>query len=323
MSSGHPATGRRTRAAAAAAVLAVAASTTAAAAGHAEVYAGPAPLPALASATLDARYQATGAEIGRAWAAARRVRDHDRARALSAFLAPDRRFLSFDARGRGLAVEVHGDLAAADRIAVVVPGADTALTNFDSPKFVGGGSRALYRQARAAAPAERIAVVAWLGYRPPRTLGPEVLTGGRAAAGARALGRFLTGVHRVNGRARIALLCHSYGSVVCGKAARRLGAAPVDEIALFGSPGVTAHRAADLGTSARVWAGRATGDWMQYVPKISFAGIGFGADPVSPGFGALRFDAGSGPHSAYLKPGTVALRNLALIALGRDAEVTR
>ncbi|GAA0271776.1 alpha/beta hydrolase family protein [Actinomadura nitritigenes] len=322
MSSGHPAPGRRTRAVAAAAVLTVTASTTAAA-GRTEAYAGPARLPALAPATLDVRYQAAGAEIARAWATARRVRDHDRARALSAFLAPGRRFLSFDARGRGQAVEVIGDLAAADRIAVVVPGADTTLANFDSPKFVGGGSRALYRQVRAGAPAERIAVVAWLGYRPPRTLSPEVLTGGRAAAGARALGRFLTGVHRVNGRARIALLCHSYGSVVCGKAARHLGAAPVDDIALFGSPGVAAHRASDLGTSARVWAGRATGDWMRYVPKVSFVGVGFGADPVSPGFGARRFDAGTGPHSAYLKPGTVALRNLALIALGRDAEVTR
>ncbi|MBD2897267.1 hypothetical protein amrb99_62260 [Actinomadura sp. RB99] len=321
MSGAHPAPGRRTRAVVAAAVLTVTASTTAAA-GHAEAYAGPARLPDLSAATLDARYQAAGAEIARAWATARRVRDHDRARALSAFLAPGRRFLSFDARGRGQAVEVIGDLAAADRIAVVVPGADTALANFDSPKFVGGGSRALYRQARAGAPAERIAVVAWLGYRPPRTLSPEVLTGGRAAAGARALGRFLTGVHRVNARARIALLCHSYGSVVCGKAARHLGAAPVDEIALFGSPGVTAHRASDLGTSARVWAGRAGGDWTRYVPKISFGGIGFGADPISPGFGARRFDAGTGPHSAYLKPGTVALRNLALIALGRDAEVT-
>lgn len=322
MSSAHPALGRRTGAVAAAAVLTVTASTTAAA-GRTEAYEGPARLPALSPATLDVRYQAAGAEIARAWATARRVRDHDRARALSAFLAPGRRFLSFDARGRGLAVEVLGDLATADRIAVVVPGADTALANFDSPKFVGGGSRALYRQVRAGAPAERIAVVAWLGYRPPRTLSPEVVTGGRAAAGARALGRFLTGVHRVNGRARIALLCHSYGSVVCGKAARHLSAAPVTDIALFGSPGVTAHRASDLGTPARVWAGRATGDWMRYVPKVGFAGIGFGADPVSPGFGARRFDAGTGPHSAYLKPGTVALRNLALIALGRDAEVTR
>ncbi|MBO2459290.1 alpha/beta hydrolase [Actinomadura violacea] len=322
MGSGHPATGRRTRAVAAAAVLAVTATTTAAT-GPAEAYTRPARLPALSAATLDARYQATGGEIAKAWATARRVRDHDRRRALSAFLAPGRRFLAFDPRGRGQAVEVLGDLAAADRIAVVVPGADTALTNFDSAKFVGGGSRALYRQARADAPAERIAVVAWLGYRPPRTLSPQVLTDGRAAAGARALERFLTGVRRVNDRARIALLCHSYGSVVCGKAVPHLAAAPVDEIALFGSPGVTARRASDLGTSARVWAGRATGDWMQYVPNVRFAGIGFGADPAAPGFGARRFDAGTGPHSAYLKPGTVALRNLALIALGRDADVTR
>ncbi|MDL4815927.1 alpha/beta hydrolase [Actinomadura opuntiae] len=320
MGSGHPAPGRRARAVAAAAVLAVVASATTAA-GHAEVYAAPAPLPALSAAALDARYQAVDAEIARARATALRVRDRGRARALAAFLAPGRRFLAFDARGRGRAVEVLGDLARADRIAVVVPGADTALANFDSPKFVGGGSRALYRQARADAPGERIAVIAWLGYRAPRTLSPEVLTSGPAADGARALGRFLTGVRAANGRARIALLCHSYGSVVCGKAARHLAPAPVDEIALFGSPGVTAHRASDLGTSARVWAGRAGGDWMEYVPNVRFAGIGFGADPASPEFGARRFDAGTGPHSAYLKPGTVALRNLALIALGRDAQV--
>jgi hypothetical protein len=61
---------------------------------------------------------------------------------------------------------------------------------------------------------------------------------------------------------------------------------------------------------------------MRYVPNVRFAGLGFGADPVSSGFGALRFDAGTGPHSGYLKPGSRALRNLALIALGRDAEVT-
>jgi len=82
-------------------------------------------------------------------------------------------------------------------------------------------------------------------------------------------------------------------------------------------------RAGDLGTSARVWAGRAEGDWMRYVPNVRFAGVGFGADPVSAGFGALRFDAGAGPHSGYLRPGSLALRNLALIALGRTAEVTR
>jgi hypothetical protein len=306
---------------AAVSVLAAAGSTTAAA-GNPEVYAPPGPAPALSASSLDARYRATARDITNALGTARRVHDEGRARALAALLAPGRRFLSFDPRGDGRAVEVLGDLEHADRIAIVVPGADNSLSNYDSPKFVGGGSRALYQQAHAAAPRTRIAVIAWLGYDSPSTRSTAVLTSGRAVEGADGLRHLVAGVHRVNRHARFALLCHSYGSVVCGKAAKPLAPLPVDEIALFGSPGAGVDDASGLGTPARVWAGRAKGDWMRYVPKVGFAGVGFGADPVSPGFGAVRFDAGTGPHSGYLKPGSVALRNLALIALGRGTEVT-
>ena len=303
--------------------LLVATGSTTAAAGHAETYAAPGPLPGLSATTLDARYQATEREIGKALSTAERARDGDRARALRAFQAPGRRFLSFDARGGGRAVEVIGDLNRADRVAVVVPGADTTLATFDAPKFVADGARALYRQARADAPGGRVAVIAWLGYDAPSTRGTAVLTSGRAEHGAPALRDLLNGVHQVNGRAHFALLCHSYGSVVCAKAAPRLAPLPVDDIALFGSPGTTADNAAALRTSANVWAGRGKGDWMRYVPNLRLGGLGFGRDPVSPSFGALRFDAGTGPHSGYLRPGSPALHNLSKIALGRDTEVTR
>ncbi|MEU8345281.1 alpha/beta hydrolase [Spirillospora sp. NPDC048832] len=307
------------------AVSLLAAGSVAPAAVPADPYEAPGPLPALSASALAARYQATGRDIGRALTTAERVHDEDRARALSAFLTPGRRFLAFDPRGSGRAVEVIGDLEHADRIAVVVPGADNTLANYDSPKFVGGDSRALYqearaREARADVPRSRFAVIAWLGYDSPSTLSTAVLTSSRAEDGARGLERFLSGVHQVNGHARFALLCHSYGSVVCAKAAPHLAPLPVDDIAVFGSPGTMVDTASDLGTSARVWAGRSKGDWMRYVPNVHIAGLGFGTDPVSPRFGALRFDAGTGPHSAYLKPGSRALRNLALIALGHTAE---
>ena len=51
-------------------------------------------------------------------------------------------------------------------------------------------------------------------------------------------------------------------------------------------------------------------------------GLGFGTDPVSPGFGAHVFAAGAAGHSDYLRPGSLSLRNLALIALGRGIQVT-
>ena len=108
--------------------------------------------------------------------------------------------------------------------------------------------------------------------------------------------------------------------MVCGLAAPHL---PVTDIAVFGSPGMDASSVASLDTDARVWAGRESGDPITYVPHIQLFGLGFGADPMSPGFGARIFATGDGGHSDYLSPGSVSLRNLTYIALGNAAAVTR
>jgi hypothetical protein len=163
-----------------------------------------------------------------------------------------------------------------------------------------------------------LAVVAWLGYRPPATISAGVATENRADTGASELRRFITGLHGIDPGARTTLLCHSYGSVVCGEAARGL---PVSDIAAFGSPGMTSSSAGALGTHAHVWAGRGADDWMRLVPHIRVLGLGFGTDPVSPRFGARVFAAGAGGHSDYLRPGSVSLHNLALITIGRDVDV--
>jgi hypothetical protein len=44
---------------------------------------------------------------------------------------------------------------------------------------------------------------------------------------------------------------------------------------------------------------------------------------MSPAFGARIFGCGGGGHSGYFQPGGIALRNLANIALGDPARVTR
>ncbi|MBE1561107.1 hypothetical protein [Nonomuraea africana] len=56
---------------------------------------------------------------------------------------------------------------------------------------------------------------------------------------------------------------------------------------------------------------------------LGVAALGFGRDPMAPGFGARIFETGYGGHSDYFAPGTASLRNLALIAMGRTGEVTR
>jgi hypothetical protein len=273
------------------------------------------PLPTLTGRALPARYAAERAAIV---SAARGTEDPGTAWRLRALAAPGRTFLDFDPRGR--AVEVVGDLATARRVAVLVPGADTTLSTFDSRGVAspGGGARALYAEASRLSPGAPPAVVAWLGYPTPATISPAVLTSGHADQGARALRLF---VAWLNARgADVALLCHSYGTVVCGRAAKDLD---VSDIAVFGSPGMTVSSAADLHTRARLWAGRGAGDWMRIVPHVRVLGVGFGADPARAGFGARRFAAGPGGHSDYLRPGGVALRNLALITLGRTDDVTR
>ena len=144
-----------------------------------------------------------------------------------------------------------------------------------------------------------------------------MLTSGDAGQGASALRPLVDALARHG--YQVALLCHSYGSVVCGLAAPHL---PVTDIAVVGSPGMDAASAQALHTTARVWAGRGASDWIQAVPHIQLLGLGFGQDPMSPAFGARVFAAGTGGHSSYLKPGDISLRNLAYIALGDLMAVT-
>jgi hypothetical protein len=273
------------------------------------------PLPALTSSALAARYAADARQLTLATRSARKADEVSLTRALTAMRG--RQLLDFDPRGQGLAVEVEGNLATAPRVVILVPGSDTTLATFDSRATASpqGGALALAAEARRLDPGARLAVIAWLGYAAPRTLSPAVLTSGDAERGARALRPFVRALAR-SGR-QVALICHSYGSVVCGLAAPHL---PVTDIAFIGSPGTDAASVQALHTRARVWAGRGTSDWIGLVPHVH---LGFGQDPMAPGYGARIFACGHGGHSAYFRPHGIALRNLAYIALGDPAQVTR
>jgi hypothetical protein len=272
----------------------------------------------LTAHALSARYAASGRAVTRAARTAARSGDPALARTLRTL--SHQHLLAFDARGQGEAVEVLGNLATARRVAVLVPGSDTSLATFASrgPASPAGGARALAAQARQLDPGAGLAVIAWLGYRTPSLLSLSVVTSGNAGQGAQAL-RPMVATLAGHGD-QVALLCHSYGSVVCGLAAPYL---PVTDIAVYGSPGMDAATVAALHTTARVWAGREAGDWIRYVPHDRLLGVGFGTDPMSLSFGARRFGCGGAGHSSYLQPGSESLRNLAHIALGQPGKVTR
>ncbi|MFI0419827.1 alpha/beta hydrolase [Spongiactinospora sp. 9N601] len=213
----------------------------------------------------------------------------------------------------------------ARNVAVIVPGADTTARTFDGGRRAvystpGGAARALLAEARTLAPEGGLAAIAWLGYASPRTVSLDVLTDTAAKAGVAALRRTVGEVRAANPAARIVLLCHSYGSVLCAKAVPGLG---VSDLVVYGSPGLGADSAADLALGGtRLWAGLGGADWMRNVPKCRLGPLGFGPDPAAPGFGATVFATGRATHSEYFKPGGVSLRNLTLIALGRTGEVT-
>src|SRR6266566_4204097 len=222
-------------------------------------------------------------------------------------------------------------LAAAPLVAVAMLGttaaawpSGTAAMPQAPPALTASALSARYAADARAAEAHRLdpgthlAIIAWLGSPAPAMLSPAVMTSGDAGQGARALRPLVTALARHGDQ--VALLCHSYGSVVCGLAAPHL---PVTDIAAFGSPGMDASSAASLDGTARVWAGRESGDSIRFVPHIQLFGLGFGADPMSPGFGARIFATGTSGHSGYLDPGSVSLRNLTYIALGDPAAVTR
>ncbi|MCX5192674.1 alpha/beta hydrolase family protein [Streptomyces sp. NBC_00249] len=226
--------------------------------------------------------------------------------------APDRQILAFDPRGRGLVAEVFGDLEQAAHVSVVVPGSDNDAASHDAPRAPHTGPAGMARALRAATGAST-AVVAWTGYTTPVGVGLDAADGRLAEAGAVRLARFTAGLDAV-GAPDPVLFCHSYGSVVCGLAARHTDAS---DIVALGSPGMRADSAAGLGTGARVWAARGPSDWIADVPNVRFAGIGHGADPTSPAFGARRVPAADAKgHTGYFAPGTQSLAAFAAIAEG-------
>ncbi|MFF9485959.1 alpha/beta hydrolase [Streptomyces sp. NPDC014676] len=278
----------------------------------------PAPVPAVvagpSAATLDAVYAAHRANAGEAARMAAAYGDRRRADADRALAG--RQLLHFDGRGAGLVTEVFGDLAHADRVAVLVPGSDTGIDTYGRFR---AAALALHERLGT-----RAAVVAWLGYETPATVSATVATTGRAEEAAPGLRELVDDVRDVAGpRARVSLLCHSYGSVVCAEAADGLA---VDDIVLLGSPGTGSDTAAGLRTRARIWAARGADDWVGNVPHLSVdllgTTVGFDTDPVSPAFGARVFAAGDGGHSDYFAPGSASLANLTRIVLGDTSAVT-
>jgi pimeloyl-ACP methyl ester carboxylesterase len=233
--------------------------------------------------------------------------------------------------GQGRAAIVVGDLDTAQNVAVAVPG----LTS-DVPSYMDnltGNALNLYGEARAAAPGESTAVVAWMGYDAPDFA--TVSSDDEAEAGAKLLAGDIRDIQttRAGNPPHLTVVGHSYGSTTTGLAASREGMR-VDDLVLIGSPGAGhANSAADLHMDPdHVYVGSNSSDTVTYRTRTAFGWDPLGQDPAGDEFGATRFQAeatdrnpavpGFADHSKYYEPGSESLYNISNVVTGDYSDVT-
>ncbi len=223
--------------------------------------------------------------------------------------------------GQGRAAVSVGDLATADRVAILVPGVA------NSPADMSGtiaAAKSLMTNARAISPGEETAVVIWFGYdiplsafadvtdtseTNPASVLPDALAAAdanQARAGAELLNRDSQWIRELMAPdATLTMMAHSMGTVVASEAAARFDA-PFDNMVLLGSPGAgyDAGSTADYRTVAQenVFVlehpldpvTRSRTDVLATIVSGARVGGPYGPDPASAGFGAQVIDAPSG-----------------------------
>ncbi|MEX0153504.1 alpha/beta hydrolase [Microbacterium sp. LMI1-1-1.1] len=236
-----------------------------------------------------------------------------------------------------------GDLDRATHVSYLVPGMDVGVAG-SIGDYVGAAHR--LRQAQAAVsdvPLADIAVVAWLGYRPPHNASVEgmvsVAFNERAAVGAVALASDLRALRasRCGPAPEITVVGHSYGTNVAALALTRTSAA---HAVLLGSAGIaaTVRRAADIDVPmGEVFATEAVADEWAMVGRA----LSLRPDPTTVRFGARVFSSEGGTVNgldveavdmhgpfgdrpgrvSYLDAGSSALLSTALVAMGRGGEL--
>jgi pimeloyl-ACP methyl ester carboxylesterase len=211
---------------------------------------------------------------------------------------------------------LFGDMETARHVAVMVPGVGdgTNLCNDWLPE-----ARNLYEAA------ESTAVVLWKGYDNPADIlaaaagsiecSEELLT---AASDLTAF----VGALSLRPDQSLAVVAHSYGSIVTGAALADCGLQCTD-VVVAGSPGMTVDDLRELHLEqSHFFSEQAPGD------VVAELGI-FGASPTSPTFGGTRMSTNApdhpevSAHSSYFEPGSEALENVADVVTGAYDDIVR
>ncbi|MGL4176121.1 MAG: alpha/beta hydrolase [Dermatophilaceae bacterium] len=243
---------------------------------------------------------------------------------LRAVLAkPDRRLLVLELPEDGLprAAVAVGDLDAADKVAVLVPGYTSTVAGMG----VNVQDMANMRKAATTVLVDKgesgsVATVAWLDYDIPQSPA-EVVGNARARDGGAELAGFLGGVNATRDiDPGLTVWGHSYGSVTAGYGLVQPGAG-VDQVVFFGSPGVGTEHVSDIRVPGRsVWYAEAVrdpvGDLAWFGPDPStMAGVQHLDTGPATILDGLRLVGVEG-HSDYLDENTTSQYNLAAIVAG-------
>ncbi len=218
--------------------------------------------------------------------------------------------LLFDPARSGRIVLAHGDLFACDRVVVVVGGIGSSLDELDESAPDNTRANRLRHVMD-----DRTTTIEWMDDTAPGTAPADwidIATDEHASAAATRLRRFVEWI-AAQTPVPVAVVGHSYGSVVASLAASR--GLSADVLLLVGSPGAGwGVRSVDdyrLRPGATVVAGRTSDDPIGAVAEAN----GLGPDPTSAGFGALVIEPGTGGHSAYFRTGTRAIGMIGTLLL--------
>lgn len=252
--------------------------------------------------------------------------------------------------GRVKAAMGRGDVDHAKNVATFVPGIGTTVE----------GSMGEYmrqtQNLRSAAmdqgnlSASDVATVAWLGYdapgeadwKQPQNL-PGIISPFLAKAGSDRLAGFMNGMQASRdygaGDAHMTLVGHSYGSSTSGMAATKVKYGVIDDLVLFGSPGMGTYDAKNYHVDQNhLWvSGVPKGDSVQGMGAFRGGIVGsLGKNPMDSdsGFTHLSDDATGSPkykndapasvpsnrnfknHNIYLEDGTETLQDIGRVVAG-------
>ncbi|MGV8877154.1 MAG: alpha/beta hydrolase [Rhodoglobus sp.] len=247
-------------------------------------------------------------------------------------VVPQRTLITLDVSGQGRAAIVLGNLNDADYISFLVPGMFFTIENQMS-YWADAADDLYYMQemwlARLEAESvfirnETVATVAWIGYDTPNLT--NVGSMDNAKQGRDTLAGAILGLQASRGADQpyISIVAHSYGSTAALMALSQYRFS-IDALAIVGSPGSPARSVSDLNVrNGNVFVGEAAWD---PIPNSSY----FGADPGSASFGARSLGVSgamdaitqhpltaSFGHNEYFQDGTEAMRNFALLCIGRS-----